>query len=105
MSVSLYYIFNILSITKIEGKLEELLMHFLCTSTIIALSETNFNPNKLNKINITNKSKNGQVNQQASADRPVSSLLGLVRTLQRCSVLTSPNKDQTGLSALACCLT
>ena len=28
------------------------------------------------------KSKNGQVNQQASADRPVSSLLGLVRTLQ-----------------------
>ena len=27
-------------------------------------------------------SKNGQVNQQASADRPVSSLLGLVRTLQ-----------------------
>ena len=40
--------------------------------------------------------KNGQVNQQASADRPVSSLLGLVR-----SVLTSPNKDETGLSALA----
>ena len=30
----------------------------------------------------TNSSKNGQVNQQASADRPVSSLLGLVRTLQ-----------------------
>ena len=27
-------------------------------------------------------SKNGQVNQQASADRPVSSLLGLIRTLQ-----------------------
>ena len=27
-------------------------MHFPCTSTIIALSETNFNPNKLNKINI-----------------------------------------------------
>ena len=27
-------------------------------------------------------SKNGQVNQQASADRPVSSLLGLARTLQ-----------------------
>ena len=26
--------------------------------------------------------KNGQVNQQASADRPASSLLGLVRTLQ-----------------------
>ena len=52
-------------------------------------------------------SKNGQVNQQASADRPVSSLLGLVRTLQlgsttSCSVLTSPNKDETGLSALAC---
>ena len=52
-------------------------------------------------------SKNGQVNQQASADRPVSSLLGLVRTLQlvvdpSCSVLTSPNKDETGLLALAC---
>ena len=27
-------------------------MHFPCTSTIIALSETNLNPNKLNKINI-----------------------------------------------------
>ena len=27
-------------------------------------------------------SKNGQVNQQASANRPVLSLLGLVRTLQ-----------------------
>ena len=27
-------------------------------------------------------SKNGQVNQQASADKPVSSFLGLVRTLQ-----------------------
>ena len=27
-------------------------------------------------------SKNGQVNQQANADRPVSSLLGFVRTLQ-----------------------
>ena len=27
-------------------------------------------------------SKNGQVNQQASADRPVLSLLGLIRTLQ-----------------------
>ena len=27
-------------------------------------------------------SKNGQVNQQASVDRPVSSLLGLVRALQ-----------------------
>ena len=27
-------------------------MHFPCTSTIIALSETNFNPNNLNKINI-----------------------------------------------------
>ena len=52
MSVSLYYIFNIRSITKTEGKLEELLMHFPCTSTITALSETNFNPNKLNKINI-----------------------------------------------------
>ena len=50
MSVSLYYIFNIQSITKTEGKLEELLMHFPCTSTIIALSETNLNPNKL--INI-----------------------------------------------------
>ena len=32
--------------------------------------------------NYINLSKNGQVNQQASADRPVSSLLGLVRTLQ-----------------------
>ena len=52
MSVSLYYIFNIRSITKTEGKLEELLMHFPCTSTITALSETNFNLNKLNKINI-----------------------------------------------------
>ena len=52
MSVSLYYIFNIRSITKTEGKLEELLMHFPCTFTITALSETNFNPNKLNKINI-----------------------------------------------------
>ena len=52
MSVSLYYIFNIRSITKTEGKLEELLMHFPCTSTIIALSKTNLNPNKLNKINI-----------------------------------------------------
>ena len=31
---------------------------------------------------ITVFSKNGQVNQQASADRPVSSLLGLIRTLQ-----------------------
>ena len=29
-----------------------------------------------------NNGKNGQVNQQASANRPVSSLLGLVRTLQ-----------------------
>ena len=28
------------------------------------------------------KELNGQVNQQASADRPVSPLLGLVRTLQ-----------------------
>ena len=27
-------------------------------------------------------SKNGQVNQQTIADRPVSSLLGLIRTLQ-----------------------
>ena len=27
-------------------------MHFPCTSAIIALSETNLNPNKLNKINI-----------------------------------------------------
>ena len=27
-------------------------MQFPCTSTIIALSETNFNLNKLNKINI-----------------------------------------------------
>ena len=27
-------------------------MHFPCTSTIIALSESNLNPNKLNKINI-----------------------------------------------------
>ena len=27
-------------------------MHFPRTSTIIALSETNLNPNKLNKINI-----------------------------------------------------
>ena len=27
-------------------------MHFPCTSTIIALSEINLNPNKLNKINI-----------------------------------------------------
>ena len=27
-------------------------MHFPCTSTIIAFSETNLNPNKLNKINI-----------------------------------------------------
>ena len=52
MSVSLYYIFNIQSITKTEGKLEELLMHFPCTFTIIALSETNLNPNKLKKINI-----------------------------------------------------
>ena len=52
MSVSLYDIFNIRSITKTDGKLEELLMHFPCTSTIIALSETNLNPNKLNKINI-----------------------------------------------------
>ena len=36
-------------------------------------------------VKLSNKknyfSKNGQVNQQASADRPVSSLLGLVRTL------------------------
>ena len=48
------------SITKTEGKLEELLEElrvlrvyvFPCTSTITALSETNFNPNKLNKINI-----------------------------------------------------
>ena len=47
--------------------------------------------------------KNGQVNQQATADRPVSSLLGLVRTLKLVvSVLTSPNKDETGLLALAC---
>ena len=52
MSVSLYYIFNIQSITKTEEKLEKLLMHFPCTPTIIALSETNLNPNKLNKINI-----------------------------------------------------
>ena len=41
--------------------------------------------------------KNGRVNQQASADRPVSSLLGLVRTLQ-----IVPNKDETDLLALAC---
>ena len=27
-------------------------MHFPCTPTTIALSETNLNPNKLNKINI-----------------------------------------------------
>ena len=27
-------------------------MHYPCTPTIIALSETNLNPNKLNKINI-----------------------------------------------------
>ena len=27
-------------------------MHFSCTSTIIALGETNLNPNKLNNINI-----------------------------------------------------
>ena len=52
MSVSLYNIFNIRSITKTEGKLKELLMHFSGTSTMIALSETNLNPNKLNKINI-----------------------------------------------------
>ena len=31
-----------------------------------------------NKVNLQTYSKNGQVNQQASADRPVSSLLGLV---------------------------
>ena len=52
MSVSLYYIFNIRSNTKNKKKLQELLMHFPCISTIIALSETNLNPNKLNKINI-----------------------------------------------------
>ena len=52
MSLFLYYIFNIQSITKTEGKSEELLMHFPYTSTIIALNETNLNPNKLNKINI-----------------------------------------------------
>ena len=52
MSVPLYYIFNIRSITKTKKKLQELLMHFPCTSAIIALSETNLNPNKLNKINI-----------------------------------------------------
>ena len=34
------------------------------------------------KFDLQTYSKNGQVNQQASADRPVSSLLGLVRTLQ-----------------------
>ena len=34
------------------------------------------------KKSLQTYSKNGQVNQQASADRPVSSLLGLVRTLQ-----------------------
>ena len=50
MSIFLYYIFNIRSITKTEEKLIELLMHFPCTSTIIALSETNLNPNKLNKL-------------------------------------------------------
>ena len=50
MSVSLYYIFNIRSNIKTEGKLKELLMHFPCISTIIALSETNLNPNKLNKL-------------------------------------------------------
>ena len=32
--------------------MEELLMHFPCIPTIIALSETNLNLNKLNKINI-----------------------------------------------------
>ena len=51
MSFSLYYVFNIRIITKCKGKLEELLIHFPCTS-IIALSKTNFNPNNLNKINI-----------------------------------------------------
>ena len=38
--------------------------------------------NNIINLNIFIISKNGQVNQQASADRPVSSLLGLVRTLQ-----------------------
>ena len=37
---------------------------------------------QVDKIFLKTYSKNGQVNQQASADRPVSSLLGLVRTLQ-----------------------
>ena len=59
-NVSFSILHNIRSITKTEGKLEELLEElrvlrvyvFPCTSTITALSETNFNPNKLNKINI-----------------------------------------------------
>ena len=45
MSVSLYYIFNIQSVGRTIDAIP-------CTSTIIALSETNLNPNKLNKINI-----------------------------------------------------
>ena len=43
---------------------------------------------KLSKDSLQTYSKNGQVNEQASADRPVSSLLGLVRTLQ---LVVDPN--------------
>ena len=45
---------------------------------------------KLNPaVSLLALSKNGQVNQQAIADRPVSSLLGLIRTL---SLLLTPAK-------------
>ena len=48
-------------------------------SVYTALIKNKFNIKKTTNFKL---SRNGQVNQQASADRPVSSLLGLVRTPQ-----------------------
>ena len=52
-------------------------------NTPLKLCLNNFGRFTTNKLQyLQTYSKNGQVNQQASADRPVSSLLGPVRTLQ-----------------------
>ena len=49
---------------------------------LICISVINWRCTKIGTLTFKGLIKNGQVNQQAIADRPVSSLLGLIRTLQ-----------------------
>ena len=78
LKIFLASILNHLSLLKLK------INSFLCSCTIHVFRLTDNKPFVLPNVGSKKKffSKNGQVNQQASADRPVSSLLGLVRTLQ-----------------------